>query len=786
MQNPENDRIKELQALIGDRDAHIFRLNLEISETKQELAHVYRSMSWRVTSPLRRTRRILGRVSGPFKKSFAIFAGKIVSKVFRKLPCSAKQMEILQNIFFARFPGVFAADIAFRLWEIDKYQLRSKEIIRRRIDSLTQSSIEDKRLYAISLPVSENPYVSIIIPVYGQINYTLNCLFSLTKSKTKYSFEVIVVNDCSTDDTQEKLHLVDGVRVLANATNLGFIRSCNKAAKSAKGSYLVFLNNDTEVMEGWLDGLIDCFAAFPDAGLVGSKLLYTAEYLQEAGVLLWDDATGFNIGRLANPDHPEYNYVRDVDYCSGASIAITRELFEHLGGFDERYVPAYYEDSDLAFAVRDKGYRVLYQPTSEVIHYEGITSGKTIDSGIKAHQASNRLVFLEKWASQLAHHKKPGDWTALARNRAARAQVLIIDATTPTPDQDSGSLDAYYLQKTLLELGYSVTFVPENFLKLDGYTESLQQHGIKCIYAPHVPTLKAYLEQSGAAFDLVILTRAMTAHGAFKLVKRYCPKAKIIFNTVDVHYLRLERQAALIGSEDIAKEAKLVREIELNLMCACDTSIIISEAEAELLRQEHPGLRLTVMPYMREIPGCKNPFSVRKDIIFIGGFEHAPNIDAVDYFVQDIWPLVRSALPDARFLIIGSKMPDAIKCLDHHPGIEVVGYVKDLSEYFDHCKLSVIPLRYGAGIKGKIGTSASFGVPCVATSIAAEGMGLTDGEHVLIADTPERFAEQVIRLYRDERIWNTLSQSSMSLIHEKYSLDAGKRRLEAMLCAVGV
>ena len=687
----------------------------------------------------------------------------------------------IQAMFYRNFPFLFAGMQSFELWKSKQAALNLNPSSKAKLEAMLQAVSRNASLQNIQLKGVENPTVSIIIPVYGQIEYTLNCLKSLANLPSNTSFEVIVVDDCSPDDTLQKLQAAEGIRILSNEHNLGFIRSCNKGAEVARGEFIVFLNNDTVVLEGWLDTLIATFSNFPRVGLVGSKLLYGDGRLQEAGVILWKDGTGMNFGRLEDPHQPEFNYVREVDYCSGAAIALKRDLFTQIGGFDERYLPAYYEDADLAFAVRQAGYRVLYQPAAQLIHYEGITSGTDIEAGVKSHQAGNRLKFQEKWAEPLARHSPPGASLFIERDRGKRGRILILDETTPTPDQDSGSLDAFLVQKTLTELGYKVVFAPDNLQLLDGYTQQLQQIGTECLYEPYVPTLKHYLKLHGKAFDFVILNRAQAAHGHINTVRRYCPHAKVIFNTVDLQHLRQAREAALTGSEAIAKQAKRLREIEFELMHKSDMTLVISAAEAELLHLQEPSLRLTVLPYMREIPGCRLPFAERKDIVFLGGFDHSPNVDAVEYFVKEIWPRVHSALPELKFLIIGSKMTPRIKALESHPGVVAVGYVADLAEYFDHCKMTVVPLRFGAGIKGKIGTSASFGVPSVATQIAVEGMGFVNGEHILVADGPAEFADAVIRLYQDEPLWAKLSQAGLDKLTEQYSLTAGKQRLQALL-----
>ena len=172
-------------------------------------------------------------------------------------------------------------------------------------------------------------------------------------------------------DSTVCLAAVPGIRLIVNPSNLGYLRSCNTAARVAKGEFLLLLNNDTQVLPDWLDPLLLPFRSRSDVGAVGSKLLYPDGRLQEAGCIVWDDGSGWNFGRLDSPDRPAYNYLREVDYCSAASLLVPRALFNEMGGFDERYAPAYCEDSDLAFRLRERGYKVLYQPRSRIVHHEG-------------------------------------------------------------------------------------------------------------------------------------------------------------------------------------------------------------------------------------------------------------------------------------------------------------------------------------------------------------------------------------------------------------------------------
>ncbi|MCB1826134.1 MAG: glycosyltransferase [Candidatus Competibacteraceae bacterium] len=702
----------------------------------------------------------------------------LIRWLYRRMPLARTSKIELAHRAFERYPQMFQNTAAYQRWR-ETRELAAPVFHAALATPVPEESIEAAQ--ALVFPEFGSPRVSIIIPVYGKIAYTLHCLGSIQRSQPHTPYEVIVLDDCSPDRTPELLEQARGVRIIRNESNLGFLHSCNKAAGHARGDYLLFLNNDTEVLPGWLDELLETFADHADAGLVGSKLIYPDGRLQEAGGLIWCDGTGTNYGRDDDANQPEYNFLREVDYCSGASVMIPRILFERLGGFDQRFAPAYYEDTDLAFAVRQAGYRVVLQPFSRVIHFEGVTSGTDVSQGVKAYQRVNQDKFLDKWRDVLASHGTRDDDPWLACERGVQRRALIVDVTTPMPDKDSGSIDTLQYIRMMQDLGFKVVFCPHDLRHAGRYTEALQRRGVECLYQPYTASLSAHLEKRGVHYDLVMLERAHHAAQHIEAVRRYCRKARVIFNTVDLHFIREERQAQIERSSELAKQARRTRELEYGVMRQSDATIVISESEGEIVRKEWPDIRVAAIPYIRETQGSAAPFHLRQGLVFIGGFLFDPNIDAVHYFVGQIWPRIRQAVPDMRFMIVGSNMPAEVVALGKEPGVDIVGYVEHLAPLFARCRLSVAPLRYGAGIKGKIGTSLSYGVPCVATPIAAEGMGLTDRSNVMIGADAEHFADAVIEAHQDEALWNRLSENGLEFMERNFSYARGLQRLGTLI-----
>lgn len=749
------ERLDALKSKLATTKASLRERDKRLERAKAQMASMYESTSWRLTRPVRGVSRSL-------QIARSLLSGQRGAQ--QDLP--AHSLQGPQETPLTPTPAV--ADASPHPVGADQRDLRPAPL---RMPN--------------GLPAT--PEISIIIPVYNNCLFTLACLDSIARIPDRRPFEVIVVDDGSSDDTQDHLSHRSDIRYLRNPDNVGFVGACNEGARQARGEYLYFLNNDTVLVEGAIDHLVETFVEHPRVGLVGSMLIYPDGTLQEAGGVIWDDASGWNWGRNKNAEAPEYNFVRDVDYCSGASLMIRRTLFQRLGGFDQTYAPGYYEDTDLAFAVRAAGLRVLYQPHSRVIHYEGQTSGTSLESGMKAYQRRNRERFLYKWREALRDHGQPSSRAAhLSADRSPHARVLVIDSCTPTPDQDSGSIDMYNYLRIFTDLGCRVTFLPYSDLRhAQGYTASLQALGVECVFRPFVDSLESFIAERGTEFSCVMLTRGETAYECINTVRAGCPQAKVIFNTVDLHFLRERRRAELETGQSRSFRAIELEYKERYVMERSDITIVISNAEATLLAEEAPHVPVTVVPLLRECPGRTKDFVGRKAIVFVGGFRHPPNVDAVQWFCNETWPCIRAKLPDCELLIAGSHMTDQVKALAGN-GVKILGFVEDLDSLFAEVKLSVAPLRYGAGLKGKVATSLGYGVPCVASSVAAEGLEVGDDSGVVVADEPAQFASEIYRLYEDEALWERLSLAGQKYASTHFSLDSNRDRVARLLDSLGV
>jgi GT2 family glycosyltransferase len=648
----------------------------------------------------------------------------------------------------------------------------------------------------IIFPEFEAPLISIIIPVYNQFSYTWRCLKSVAVATWGLSFEVILIDDCSDDETPTLRDRVPGLRYVRQEKNKHFILSCNRGAGIARGKYIYFLNNDVELTANAIRALLQTFEDFPTAGVVGSKLIYPNGNLQEVGCILFDTGDAHNVGRHEqDPLLPNFRYLRECHYVSAASLMIPRELFKQIGGFDERYLPAYCEDSDLCMSVRALGKKVFVQPMSVVVHYERVSADASAGKATSNLMKQNHPKFIAKWGTILASHPRADEPWDIVKEVGITRRCLFFDWRTPRTDEDAGSYAALQEMRILRSLGIKVTFASLQMDYAGRHTEALQRVGIECAYAPHYKNWLEFIEKRGGEFDLIYGMRYNIIEQVIEQMRSQMPKAKILFNCADFHFIRTLREAQLkkkVGdpkADEMFAEAQLVKERELDVMRRSDCIIVYNAVEREVVEASLPGRTAIVMPWIVPVRDKIPPWSERQGIAFLGSYQHVPNRDAVEFFARQVLPLVREQIPDCVFNIYGSemeKMREPLDDLREDGGINLVGYVNNISEVLDRHRVFATPVRYGSGIKGKLVMGLCNGIPAVVTRMATEGMDVRDGQEVVFADAPAEFAAAAVALHQDAKKWQAISERALAFGRRAFSAEGAHEVMRQAVLASGV
>jgi GT2 family glycosyltransferase len=625
------------------------------------------------------------------------------------------------------------------------------------------------------------PVVTAVVVVWNHAALSFGCLRALRQARIP--LELVIVDNGSTDQTDDLLERIDGVTVRRNQSNLGFPAAINQGAAAARGTFLLFINNDLEVLPGAIEHLVEQMSD-ESIGAVGGKLVWPTGLLQEAGSIIWSDGSCLGYGRGGDPAAPEFTFARDVDFCSAALLLTRRDLFVRLGGFDEEYRPIYYEDVDYCVRVWKSGSRVVFEPRATAIHGEFASS--TGVSAVERLQLERRPIFVGKHRDWLRGQLAPGTEILRARiHPHVRPAVLCIDDIVPRPERGSGFPRAAVFLKGLESAGYVVTVFPTNGADSDrepfcaGTTEVMSGIG---------PTrLAEFLSSRDKHYAGVIVSRPhnlrfLKAAVGKDLARLSCP---VIYDAEAVYAIRDVLRDRLMGV-DVPVDAE-ARRVEQEIALASGCTAVVTVTDDERARFLAAGFKnVCTLGHSVDVRRSVTDFSDRKSLLFVGGFGgNGPNEDALEYLLQQIQPALNRSGKTYPLVVAGSRLA---ALADRFSGADVTfaSDVRDLGPFYSDARVFVAPTRFAAGLPLKIVEAASRGIPVVCTPLLARQLGWTKDRELLTASTPDEFAREVTRLYESESLWTEVREAALARVRVEHGAGQFDTDLRRVLTAAGM
>lgn len=661
------------------------------------------------------------------------------------------------------------------------------------LDTINQITLESflNTGSQIHFTTVEKPEVSIIIILHNRAELTLSCLYSLLRNSFK-SFEVILVDNNSTDATRQLLQRLNGAKIILNDENSHYLIACNQASQIVAGNYLLFLNNDTQILGDSITVAVNTLKSSDEIGAVGGKLILPDGTLQEAGSMIWKDGSCIGYGRGDSPTAPQYMFQRSVDYCSAAFLLTRRELFLELGGFDEDYQPAYYEETDYCVRLQKLGKKIIYSPNVTILHYEFASSSHSGSSKhARALMEKNKKILKSKHQDWFQLQYPPDLKNILfARARENRKRILFIDDRVPHPYLGSGYTRSHSILCGMVALGYAVTLYPTDLSCTEDWTSIYADISteVEVMRGYNLLLLEEFLRERKEYYDILFVSRPhnMKRLNVISFQDFFLDKTKIIYDAEAIFCHRELEQRRLQGNPVTVEEIKIALNQELKL--AEKSHCIISVSQQEQHKFIEYGYK-TVSLLGHSIPTSPTPnsFSQRHDLLFVGSIYdlNSPNADSLLWLSKAIFKVIQSKIgQDVNLLIAGTNTVGEFKQQLHKLGndsIKMLGRIDDLTDLYNQSRLFVAPTRFAAGIPHKVHEAAARGLPIVTTSIIAEQLGWKNESELLVADCAEMFATQCIRLYQDIELWNHIRNKALKRVETECSPQKFSATLQSIL-----
>jgi GT2 family glycosyltransferase/SAM-dependent methyltransferase len=634
----------------------------------------------------------------------------------------------------------------------------------------------------LSFSAQEAPDISVIIVLFNQAHFTLRCLRTVM-AQTSVRLEVVLVDNCSTDDTPKLLTRLDNVRVIRNNKNLGFLLGVNRGVEEARGRTILLLNNDAFMRENALATALVTLESDDKIGAVGGKIIRPSGRLQEAGSIVWRDGSTMGYARNLDSNAGEAMFRRDVDYCSGCFLLTYRILFERLGKFNSIYAPIYYEETEYCFRLWEDGLRVVYEPRAVIDHYE---TGTVPSSTAISLSKRNRKVFRRQYSTTLQSHLPPSERNLLfARNHGCvSGRLLVIDNEVPLVELGSGYPRMRTILNEAVSTGWFVTLYPlqNSIVNWEAAYSELSAEIEICSGRGEVG-LAEFLSERQGYYDVMLVSRPDNMSLFRKAVSQHphvTDGVRIIYDAEALFAARAVLRSKINGSPMTEEAENAMIGQEVALAAGVDAIVTVNQREAEIFRQSHTcyvGVLGRGIQVARNAPG----FECREGFLFVGRLleKDMPNYQGLSWFIREIWPKIRATLTDATLTVIGALHCEPTELMG--PGIQLLGPIKHLEPFYDRAGAFIAPIQFAAGVPNKVLEATAAGVPVVGTHLLAQQLDWEAGLEMEAADEPEQMARAAIALHENQKRWEEVRTAGQRRLSHEHSQEVFRQELRALL-----
>ena len=631
----------------------------------------------------------------------------------------------------------------------------------------------------IRFDFSGTPDVSVIMVVHDNFALTLQSLSSL---RTNYAgpIELILIDSGSTDETQNLTQYVTGACLFRFESNIGFVRGCNAGLEVATAEAVLYLNNDLDLAEGAIEAARRRLLSNEHIGAVGAKVVRTHGLLQEAGCIIWQDGWSSGYQRDKSPLTPEANFVRDVDFCSAVFLLCRGTLLRTLGGFDDAFAPAYFEDTDLCVRIREAGYRIVYDPSVTVYHLEYGTSERAAVAHERIQDAHQIFVEKHRKRLRLAYTSDIRAQLVARSVGEPRGRVLFIEDRLPLRRLGSGFVRSNDIVCVMAELGFQVSVYPLH----------RNDQNLTAVYADFPDTVEVLHDRERGDLEQFLKLRRGYYNTIWIARNHNLDIVRPVMEQCGVDVIGGVRivldTEALATNRETAADPEQALQTEMRNASFCQTVLAVNSREAEQISALGlPDVR--ILGHVRPVRLTPRSWQQRAGMLFVGAIHtlDSPNYDSLCWFVDAVLPLVEQQLGyETRLTIAGfaAEGIDLGRFIDH-PRISLRGAVADLTPLYDGHRVFVAPTRVAAGLPYKVHEAASYGLPVVATELLRQQLGWTDGRDLLAVDAadPEGFAARVVALYRSEALWSAIRVGGAERVKVECGMDGFRKVIEGIL-----